>query len=412
LAARRRGLGREQAPLDVVEAADAGVERAREGQEVGPQESEDRVGGEPRLRQRVDPLLQDPELAGHELGVLVAFDDLRGEVEVVARHRVAEGRFREVVRQVPTAGAAVETGDLVGVAPSQVLPQEVGEQPVVTEPAPVVVERKEEEVLALQALQHRLPAVVPGDRVAERAAQPVEDGGPEQEPPDIVGQRGEHLVAQIIRDEAMPAADHGPVHGLRMPAEGKRNQLQSRRPPFQSGMEGTDLLVGQSEPAQAIDKLAGFGRREGEIVAPHLHELGARPVAGQRQGRIGPPGQHQVKGGRQVVEQVSDRLMDGLLVDQVVVVEDEDRLAGRAGGEVDERREDGVAIGRRRPEEQAERALPDLRSNRLPRRQQGAEKAVRPVVLFGDREPGDGVAAVVGPLSQQRRLAVAGRRRN
>ena len=81
-------------------------------------------------------------------------------------------------------------------------------------------------------------------------------------------------------------------------------------------------------------------------------------------------------------------------------------------GDVDERRQDGVAIRRHPAEEQAQRALADARLHLLPRRQQVAKEALDVVVLLAERQPGDWEAARLGPLGEQRRLAIAGRGRD
>ena len=66
----------------------------------------------------------------------------------------------------------------------QVRAEHVGEQVVVAVPAPLVVERNHEQVPALQRLQHLAARRRPGDGVAQRAGQPVEDRGVEQEVAD------------------------------------------------------------------------------------------------------------------------------------------------------------------------------------------------------------------------------------
>ena len=59
--------------------------------------------------------------------------------------------------------------------------EHVGEQMVIAIPLAPVVERDEEQVPSIERLQHRLAAVLAGDGVAQRAAQPAEDRGLEQE---------------------------------------------------------------------------------------------------------------------------------------------------------------------------------------------------------------------------------------
>ena len=83
--------------------------------------------------------------------------------------------------RIPVAGAQVKTGGFVLMLPVLQIAQQVGKQVVVAIPAPFVVQRDEEQVRVVQAFQ-QLPAIrAPGDRIAQVAAQLVQQGGLEQE---------------------------------------------------------------------------------------------------------------------------------------------------------------------------------------------------------------------------------------
>ena len=98
-----------------------------------------------------------------------------------AGQRVADrlGRLAVLARTSRSpAGAAPAT---LGLLVEQARPQHVGEEVVVAVPPAAVVERDQEQVAPLQGLQHGLATVLAGDGVAQRAAQPVQDGGLQQE---------------------------------------------------------------------------------------------------------------------------------------------------------------------------------------------------------------------------------------
>ena len=115
-----------------------------------------------------------------------------------------EGLLRQVVRQIPPRRPAMELGDLVGVAAAQFFLQKIGEEPVIAEPLPAVVQRHEEQILALQALQHLLAAVLP---VTASQSEPHRRSRMlvwSRNRAARFGQTGEHVLAQVIGDEAMP----------------------------------------------------------------------------------------------------------------------------------------------------------------------------------------------------------------
>ena len=65
---------------------------------------------------------------------------------------------------------------------------------VVAIPPATVIQRDQEQVSSLQRLQHGLAAPLPGDRIAQWAAQPLQDGGLLQELLDMLGLALEHLL--------------------------------------------------------------------------------------------------------------------------------------------------------------------------------------------------------------------------
>ncbi len=103
------------------------------------------------------------------------------------RRRARAGRRRCGLARRPRttrwpAGAAPATCS--GRSASRWAPQDVGEQVVVAVPAALVVQRHHEQVPALQRLEHLAAPGRLGDGVAQRAGEPVEDRGAEQEVAD------------------------------------------------------------------------------------------------------------------------------------------------------------------------------------------------------------------------------------
>src|SRR5688500_10367484 len=111
-----------------------------------------------------------------------------------------DGIFEMVVRCVPVAGSLVQGWDLVRVVGKEARAENVGEQVVVAVPGAVRVERNEEEVAALEVLEHAGAVGTAGDGVAERTGEPVEHSGAEQEVADLARLSGKDLVGQVVDD--------------------------------------------------------------------------------------------------------------------------------------------------------------------------------------------------------------------
>ena len=74
-------------------------------------------------------------------------------------------------------------------------------------PPPLIVERNDEQVGALEGLQHRLPGLPPGNRIAQGAAHAVKDRGLQQEAPDVPGLTLQDLFDQVVDDVAIIARE-------------------------------------------------------------------------------------------------------------------------------------------------------------------------------------------------------------
>ena len=91
-------------------------------------------------------------------------------------------------------------GYLVRAVALQPSAEVVGEQVVVAEPFALGVERPQEQVAALELLQHRLTVGPAGERAGEVAAESVADRRGQQEVQDLGGQRVQHVLGEVLAD--------------------------------------------------------------------------------------------------------------------------------------------------------------------------------------------------------------------
>ena len=120
--------------------------------------------------------------------------------------------------------------------------EHVGEEVVVAVPVAPVIQRDEEEVAALQGRQPRAAARLAGDGVAQRAAQPVQDGGVQQEAAHRRGLALQHLLDQVVHDVAVIPGERPDEPGrVGAPLQRERRQLEPRDPAFRAGLQGGDL---------------------------------------------------------------------------------------------------------------------------------------------------------------------------
>ena len=141
------------------------------------------------------------------------------------------------------AGTPVQHRHEVGLLGEQARAQHVGEQLVVAEPLPPVVEGDEEEVVALEgAAASRAASSRPSDGVAQRAGEPVEHRGAQQELAHRRRLVGEHLLDEVVEDVAVVAGEPGDEgRDVLAPLQRDGGELQGRDPPLGAVLEGPHL---------------------------------------------------------------------------------------------------------------------------------------------------------------------------
>jgi hypothetical protein len=164
--------------------------------------------------------------------------------------------------------------------------------------------------------------VLPGDGVAQRAAQPVQDRGLDQEAADVGGLPSQDLFDEVVDDVPVVSREPGDEAGdVVSPLHRQRGQLERGDPAFGASLRCRDVARRQIEPGDVVE----VGRRllegEAQVSGPDLDQLAARPQAGQGQRRVLAGADHQVRLRREVVEQERHAGLDVGTVDQVVVVE-------------------------------------------------------------------------------------------
>ena len=209
------GRGRPMAGRRVVERAlgDRGPQDdlvrppgVRAGERAG--DGEPRIGAAGVVAERVEPAERGLDLADPGEHGCVPGHQRGRQRPVVARQRVPDGRDRLVVVGQPARGPRVQPRRESGFGVREVVAQHRGEQVVEAEPVAAVVERDDEQLLALGPAE-QLGGVGPaGDGGGQVGAELVEDRRAAQDEAQVVGQRREDLVPQVV-DEVAAALEVG-----------------------------------------------------------------------------------------------------------------------------------------------------------------------------------------------------------
>ena len=166
-------------------------------------------------------------------------------VQIMGRCGMVKGFQLQAIVFIPAAGPDVQAGHVVRLLLVQTLPQQLAKEVVVAIPAPLVVQRDDEEVGAFEVGQGFLPGCggVLQDGIAQRATQAVEYGGAQQKGLNAGGLPLEHFLHQVVQDETMAAAeslDEGCGVFSSLHREGR--QLQTGNPALGTRFQRGDLL--------------------------------------------------------------------------------------------------------------------------------------------------------------------------
>ena len=184
-----------------------------------------------------------------------------GQLPVPRRLGVPDRLHREPAGGQPAGRRRVQPGHRARLGAAQLQPQQPGEHLVIAEPRPGRVQRHHERAGRLQVLQHPLPALVPGQQPGQLPVDPLQDRGPQQQPPHRLGLPVQHLGQQVLRHRPLAAGElRREPRRIRMRGQRQRRQPQPRRPPLGPLMQHRQGRLVQLHPGRG-EQLPGLGQR-------------------------------------------------------------------------------------------------------------------------------------------------------
>lgn len=270
------------------------------------------------------------------------------------------------------------------------------------------VDAFEEGVGAGEAGQGPVAVAAAGELVRQVGVEPVGDAGPQQQLLRRGRLRGEHLREQVVGDRGAVGGERADER-LRVGAalHRQRGQAQPGRPAVGTFDQPRDTRLCDLQTVRAQQQ-AGVGGGEHQIGVADLGDLAARPIAVQRQQRVGTGGQHEAQPTGGVPDDEVHTGGDLGRGHRVELVEHHDHRLLGCGQRVGEAHQQRVVgpLGPRRP--------PDLDRQPHPApiqrfEQIGPEQSRGVAGFHGQPDRRQGRGAVAGPLGGEDRLAGAGR---
>ena len=159
------------------------------------------------------------------------------------------------------------------------------------------------------------------DHIADRPVEPLQDRCPGQEVDGALGALLEHLGPQVLGDRALVSGDVGAL-GRTRPAAGHRCEDEQRRPPLRAARQPCQHIL-WDRTAEVADELERLLLVHRQLRGPDLNQRAIRPPAGDRQADRSPTGDGDLRAGRQVPDELGERVEAGPIGDPMRVVDDQ-----------------------------------------------------------------------------------------
>ena len=246
---------------------------------VGGHERQRRIAGHLLVGEVTEPAADRRVVALRDVAERVGPQQIPGEPHVAGGRGVAYRRIDVTVVGVPLARAPVELCLERGLAPTQLRPQHLGQEPVVAIPLVGAVQGDDQGVGPREVSQPLGRARVQQDGIAQWPREPVEHRRALQED-DLLGrQLGQQGVGHVVRHGAIvPAEPRDRGGGVRLIAQRHGGEIEPGRPAFGAAYERVDVRSGQIGPGE-LEQRGRLAPGHDEVARRQLEHLAMRSQA-------------------------------------------------------------------------------------------------------------------------------------
>ena len=332
-------------------------------------------------------------------------EDPAQQVPVLGVGGVPHRLDRATVAGEPVRCSSVQVRERPRILDPQPVTKHLAQECVVAEPLSAGPEPDDERVRALECLEALLPVRCVGEGFGEPAAQPLRDGGPQQETLHVGWLARQHLTHEVVGDGLVVACEARWVT-CRVALEEEGREPHARRPSLRTSQQQSNVVGRNGDPVRG-EHGGRVGLVEGEVTRTDLVDVVGHPHAVQRERRVGTSDDDEPQLLQRVLQQGRDAFEHAGFVDDVEVVEHDDHRVRQlldAGQET-------LEAGRLAPEtwcELGQRVAGwDVEDSLQGRDEAGPE---RPWFVVGrvQRDPGDGRGGGRGPGCRGQGLAPSG----
>ena len=204
--------------------------------------------------------------------------------------------------------------------PVEVLAQDL----VVAEGLVVVLHRDGEHAAARQLVEEDAAARGPPQAIAQRPRQPPQDAGVEQERAQVLAQPDEHVLGEVLAQEApahLGAAQQPPALVGGAAPRREVEQLEPRGPALRPARQHGEVARQHGVVVDVAEQLLDLPGPEPQVVRPELQELARDAQPGEVDRRRHAAGDDHGEPRRRVIDQATERGLRGRALEGVPVVD-------------------------------------------------------------------------------------------
>ncbi|MNQ71885.1 hypothetical protein D3C85_865720 [compost metagenome] len=234
----------------------------------------------------IQPAQQQACAAAVDQGVHVLVQAPGGFFEQTGIEQMLDRRDRLLRLEKPLRSGFMQAPGHAGVQAIQCMTQETGKQVVIAEPLLLAVYRYQEQVGAVQMVEHRAAVAAAGYCFTQRHTELVEDAGLHQEHAAVFALPREDVLGQVLGQFQVGTGKRGNEFGVvGTVLERKAGQVETGDPAFGAAVQGGQLIVAQGYLPLVANERDRFFRGEAQITRANFQQLASCTNAPQADAR-------------------------------------------------------------------------------------------------------------------------------
>jgi len=279
---------------------------------VGRHERQRGVAGHLLVGEVAEPAAEGRVVALGDVAEGIRPQQISRELRVARRCGMADRGVDVIVRGVPAAGAPVQVAFELRLVAAQLGPEHLRQQAVVAVPLVRAVQANDEGVGPCEVPQRPGRSGLREDGIAQRSGEPIEHGRAPQEGHLLGREVREQRVGHVVRHDPIVAAEPCDRRRcVRLIAQRQGGEIEPGGPALRPPHERVDVRVAKGD-SRELEQRGRLAAGHDEVARRQLEHLAMGSQAPERQRRLAPRGEHDLRARGRVLDEAREDVDRGL----------------------------------------------------------------------------------------------------